>query len=466
MKKITVACFCSMFVLFCKAQNYQNLNTDNCKSGKTLAFPEAEGFGKFAKGARGVANPEIYIVKNLNDNGEGSFRDAVSRPGRFVVFSVSGIINLESPITISENLTIAGQTAPGRGIVLSGQKVSFSGADHTIARYFRIRLGNKNKVSKNTDASGISNGKNIILDHMSFSWGMDEVFSVNWDSRGSEPDSITIQNSIVAQGLNLYNHSAGGLIQTVGHISIIKSLYASNKTRNPKVKGKNEFINNVIYNFGNLGNTNGHLVSGDGYIMGGSVQKSEVNIINNYFVAGPLNVENQTTPFSRGTNTFYLYESGNYHDNNKNGVLDGTLVPHSTTGYPGETPLHFVDVPFAYPCSKPDLSATEAFNYVIKNAGANYPDRDDVDNLIISEAFSKGKKGLYIFTENDLPLTNEGLGDFPAYQSAKDSDSDGIPDAIEIKMGLNPNNSSDALKASKVCNNYLNIEIYMNNLTK
>lgn len=463
MKKIVAACFCSVFVLFCQAQKNQNINTEACNSGKTLAFPEAEGFGKFAKGARGVKNPEVYTVSNLNDSGEGSFRDAVSKPGRFVVFSVSGIISLESAITISENLTIAGQTAPGKGIVLYGQKVSFSGSNNTIARYFRIRLGNKNKVSKNTDASGLSNGKNIILDHLSISWGMDEVFSINWDNRGIEPDSITIQNSIIAQGLHLYNHSAGGLIQTNGSISIIKSLYASNKTRNPKVKGKNEFVNNVIYNFGNLGNTNGHLVSGDGYIMGGSAQKSEVNIINNYFIAGPLNVDQQT-PFSRGTKTLSLFESENYYDSNKNGILDGNLVPHNTIAYPGETPLQFMNEPFNYPYSKPNLSAAQAFNYVLKNAGANFPNRDDVDQLIISEVNSKGTKGIYVFTENDLPLANDGLGDFPTSQSAKDSDKDGIPDSAEVKMGLNPNDSSDALKVSKVCKNYLNIEIYINNI--
>lgn len=465
MKKITITCF-ALFLLSCYSQNKINPSDEGCNTDKVLAFPEAEGFGKLAKGARAVSKPEVYTVSNLNDSGEGSFREAVSKSGRFVVFSVGGIINLESHVNVSENLTIAGQTSPGKGIVLSGQKVSFSGANNTIARYLKIRLGNKNKVSNNTDASGISNGKNIILDHLSISWGMDEVFSINWDRRGFEPDSITLQNSIIAQGLHLYNHSAGGLIQTNGSISIIKTLYASNKTRNPKVKGKNEFVNNVIYNFGNLGNAKGHFVSGDGYIMGGSTQISEVNIINNYFIAGPLNVEKQPTPFSRGTKTFNLYEAGNYFDADKNGILDGKLIPHNETGYPGETPVQFKSMPFSYPFSKPKMSAEEAFTYVLKNAGASFPKRDDVDDLIISEVDSKGKKGLYIFTENDLPLTNNGLGDFPINESEIDSDQDGIPDLFEKKMGLNPNDSSDALKPSKNCKNYLNIEVYVNNLVK
>jgi len=462
MKKLAIIAISSLSIC-CQSQNLANYTTIPTK---TIAFPGAEGFGKFAKGARTVTKPEVYIVSNLNDAGKGSFRDAVSQPGRFVVFSVGGIVELKSPVTVSKNITIAGQTAPGKGIFLYGEKVSFSGADDTIARYLKIRLGNKNKPSNNTDASGISNGKNIILDHLSIFWSMDEVFSINWDKRGIEPDSITLQNSIIAQGLHLYNHSAGGLIQTNGSISIIKSLYASNKTRNPKVKGKNEFVNNIIYNFGNLGNKYGHTVSGDGYIMGGSVQNSEVNIINNYFIEGPLNIENRTTPFSRGTNTFHLYESGNYFDNNKNGILDGQLVPHNSIGFPGETPVVFMDSPFQYPFAKTDLSATQAFEYVIKNAGASFPKRDDVDELIISEVKSLGKKGIYVFTENDLPLANNGVGNFPKTVALKDSDSDGIPDVAELKMGLDPNDSSDALKFNKTQSTYLNIEVYVNNLVR
>lgn len=462
MKKLAIIVISSLSIC-CHAQNLENARTIR---PKTIAFPGAEGFGKFAKGARAVDKPQTYIVSNLNDSGKGSFRDAVSKPGRFVVFSVGGIIELKSPVTVSKNITIAGQTAPGKGIFLYGEKVSFSGADDTIVRYLKIRLGNKNKPSNNTDASGISNGKNIILDHLSVSWSMDEVFSINWDKRGTEPDSITVQNSIIAQGLHLYNHSAGGLIQTNGSISLIKNLYASNKTRNPKVKGRNEFVNNIIYNFGNLGNTKGHTVSGDGYIMGGSVQNSEVNIINNYFIGGPLTLEDHKTPFSRGTNTFHLYESGNYFDNNKNGILDGQLVPHNTEGFPGETPVVFNNSPFQYPYSKTNLTALQAFDYVVKNAGASFPKRDDVDELIISEVKSLGKKGIYVFTENDLPLANNGIGEFTKTKALKDSDSDGIPDVAELKMGLNPNDSSDALKFNKTQSDYLNIEVYVNDLVR
>ena len=132
---------------------------------QTLAFPEATGFGRFTTGARGAANPQIYLVTNLNDSGAGSFRDAVSQPGRFVIFKVGGIVNLQSVVAVASNTTIAGQTAPGEGILFLGPRVSFSGSNNTIARYFRVRYGG---TSQNQDASGIANGANIILDHMTF----------------------------------------------------------------------------------------------------------------------------------------------------------------------------------------------------------------------------------------------------------------------------------------------------------
>jgi len=434
------------------------------QDARLLAFPGAEGFGKYAPGARGAENPSIYIVNNLNDSGLGSFRDAVSQPGRFVVFAVSGIIRLQSNLSVAANTTIAGQTAPGKGVVLYGRKATFTGANNSITRYLRIRLGVNGGASRNDDASGVANGKNMIFDHVSFSWGQDEVFSINWDSKGFEPDSITIQNSIIGQGLHRHNHSAGGLIQTSnGKISILKSLYTSNKTRNPKVKGYNEFVNNVVYNWGNLDNPMGHTVSGDAYIMGGSAGISQVNVINNYFVSGPL-TPSKTTPFSRGTGTFYLYAAGNYFDANKNGLLDGNLVPVDSLGYPGLADSNFMSQAFSYPLSQPSMTAAQAFDYVSQQAGATQPQRDEVDQLMISELRSKGEKGRYIYTESDVSLPNDGLGNYPVVTPPKDTDSDGIPDVWEEKLGLNKNDQSDALLPSSGQPGYLNIEVYINAL--
>ena len=457
---ITRALPCSLFLLLLFSSGYG-------VHAQTLAFPGAEGFGRFATGARGVSSPQVYLVTNLNDAGAGSFRDAVSVSGRIVIFRVGGIVNLASDIGVATNTTIAGQTAPGDGIVFFGKRVTFSNSSNTICRYLRIRLGATGNSGK--DASGIANGANMIFDHMSFTWGMDEVFSINWDSKNTSPDNITIQNSIIGQGLHRENHSCGGLIQTPdgGKVSLIRDLYISNKTRNPKVKGVNEFVNNVVYNWGNgnrLGDSLNYGWSGDGYIMGGSSGVSEVNIINNYFVGGPLTPPSTTTPFSRGTGTFNIYGAGNYFDNNKNGSLDGSLVPYNTTGYPGLDASSFKTTAYAYPAASPSMTAAQAYSWIISNVGPTYPKRDQVDSLIVAEVASRGTQGRYIYRETDMPLINGGLGKVTGATAPLDSDADGIPDAWETSHGLNKNLKADATAFSTTNPGYLNIEVYVNSL--
>ena len=434
---------------------------------QTLAFPGAEGFGRFATGARGVASPQVYLVTNLNDAGSGSFRDAVSTPGRIVVFRIGGIVNLASDVVVAANTTIAAQTAPGDGIVFFGKRVTFTNSVNTICRYLRIRLGATNNSGK--DASGIANGNNMIFDHCSFTWGMDEVFSINWDNKNTSPDNITIQNSIIGQALHRENHSCGGLIQTPdgGKVSLIRDLYESNKTRNPKVKGVNEFVNCVVYNWGNgnrLGDSMNYGWSGDAYIMGGSSGVSEVNIINNYFVGAPNTPPTATTPFSRGTGTFNLYGAGNYFDNNKNGTLDGALVPYNATGYPGLDAANFKTTPYAYPAASPSMTAAQAYSWIVSNVGPTVPKRDQVDSLIVAEVNSRGTQGRYIYRETDNPLINGGLGRMLNGTAPTDSDSDGIPDSWESSHGLNPNLKADATTMSSSNPGYLNIEVYINSL--
>ena len=435
---------------------------------QTLAFPEATGFGRFTTGARGAANPQIYLVTNLNDSGPGSFRDAVSQEGRFVIFKVGGIINVASSIAIAKNTTIAGQTATGEGIVLLGAKVSFTGASNTISRYVRIRFG---ATTQNQDASGISNGANIILDHMSFTWGTDEVFSVNWDNKGISPDNITIQNSIIGQGMHRHNHSAGGLMQPPagGKISLIGNLYICNKTRNNKVKGINEFVNNVVYNWGNYGNTYGHTESGDAYIMGGdSGGGSDVNIINNYFIGGPNTSATVSSPFNRGNDNFSLYGAGNYFDNNKDGVLNGTLVPYDLTGYPTGDVATLLSTPYDYPMKSPTLSAQDAYDKIVASVGASYPRRDQVENLMISDLMSKGTTATYVYVQSDLTskfgFINGGAGHVYGAPAPLDTDNDGMPDAWEDLNGLDKN-TADALLVSATNAPYLNIEVYINEIT-
>ena len=244
--------------------------------------------------AVGGRHGEVYHVTTLADSGKGSLRDAVSKPGRIVVCDVAGIIRLQSPLAFSKNLTIAAQTAPGDGIVVYGNHVSFSGADNVICRYLRIRMGVNGKDGK--DAAGVAYGANMIFDHMSVTWGRDECFSINGDPKkpGDQPRNITIQNSFIGQGLQ--PHSCGGLIQTTAEngVTLYRNLYIDNKTRNPKVKGLNQFVNNVVYNWGN----------GGAYIMGDTEQTSEADIRNNYFIVGAtLNYDGKTlgatAPFTR-----------------------------------------------------------------------------------------------------------------------------------------------------------------------
>ena len=442
------------------------LTTSVGLNAQTLAFPEATGFGRYTTGARGSANPEIYLVSNLNDSGPGSFRDAVSKEGRFVIFKVGGIIRTQSQIVISKNTTIAGQTAPGEGIVLLGARVTFTGASNTIARYMRIRFGN---TAQNQDASGLSNGANMIFDHMSFTWGTDEVFSINWDNKGESPDNITIQNSIMGQGLHRHNHSAGGLMQpSGGKISLIGNLYICNKTRNNKIKGINEFVNNIVYNWGNYGNTYGHTESGDAYIMGGdSAGTSDVNIINNYFVGGPNTSNSVTSPFNRGNDNFSLYGSGNYFDNNKDGILNGNLVPADLTGYPTGDINSIKSTPYDYPMKNPVLTAEQAYDKAILDVGASYPRRDQVENLMISDLMSKGTTATYVYVQSDLTarfgFTNGGAGHVYGAPAPLDTDNDGIPDTWEDANGLDKY-TPDALNVSTTNAPYLNIEVYINSL--
>ncbi|HOB33373.1 MAG TPA: pectate lyase, partial [Verrucomicrobiota bacterium] len=205
---------------------------------QTPAFPGAEGFGRFATGGRGG---DVYHVTTLEDSGPGSFRDAVSKPNRIVVFDVGGVIRIRSRISVAPNITIAGQTAPGPGITVYGNGLSFSGANNSITRHIRFRMGVGGDSGK--DAITIAHGHDMIFDHVSVAWGRDENFSIS-----GPVTNVTIQNCIIAQGLQ--PHSCGGLIQTDGGVSILRTLYIDNHTRNPKVKGVNQFVNNVVYNWG------------------------------------------------------------------------------------------------------------------------------------------------------------------------------------------------------------------------
>lgn len=425
--------------------------------GELKAFPSAQGYGRYAVGGR---DGEVYHVTNLNDEGKGSFRDAVSKSYRVIVFDVSGIIKLGTePIVLKNNQTILGHTAPGDGVVLYGGRVSASGASNTIVRYLRIRMGAG--YSKQADACGIANGSNIIFDHCSITWGKDENFSVNSDGKGTAPQNITIQNSILGQGLQ--NHSCGGLLQTgiTEGVTVFRNLYIDNKTRNPKVKGLNQFVNNVLYNWGN----------GAAYNMGGDSEgPSETTIENNYFITGPggnwmddgsgaivFSYVTPTKPFVGGNELFRTYCVGNYYDNDKDGMLNGNRVD-LTTDCSG-TPTFLETRSTLHPIISDQTTAEEAYSWVVQNVGATLPARDQVDAYLIDELTSLGKKGTIIRNEtNTTQFPLGGPGNFKSGSKPLDTDNDGMPDEFEDKWKLNKNDATDALK--RASNGYTNLENY------
>jgi hypothetical protein len=289
------------------------------------------------------------------------------------------------------------------------------------------------KGDSGKDALSIANGHDMIFDHVSVSWGRDENFSIS-----GPVTNITIQNCIIAQGLQ--SHSAGGLIQTSGGVSILRSLYIDNHTRNPKVKGVNQFVNNVVYNWG----------GGGCYILGDSEGPSAANVINNYFIGGP---STSASVFSRGNLNFSIYADGNFLDPNKNGKLDGAIVPKD--GYGTVT---WRDQAYDYPAITP-LPAEQAFQTVADQAGASLR-RDQVDQQLIKELLSHGTLGAIISKETDSPMN--GPGEIRSGQPGKDTDQDGMPDEYEAASGLNPKDPQD--RNQKAVSGYTRLEEYLNGL--
>ncbi len=409
-----------------------NLNV----AAQQLAFPEAQGWGRFATGGR---TGSVYHVTNLNDSGTGSLRDAVSQPNRIVIFDVAGVIKINSRIVFSKNLYVAGQTAPGEGIIVYGDGVSFSGADNIIVRHIRFRMGHSGSSGK--DAAGIANGKSMIFDHCSFSWGLDEVFSINPDGKGTTPQLITISNSIMGQGL--LSHSAGGLMQS-DSITLYRNFYCDNSTRNNKMKGCLQYVNNIVYNW-----SSGCLLMG-----GDSSGKSWVNATNNLFINGPSGSGNAITS---GNSDFNIYAEDNWQDKNRNGIFDPYEIPHSEYGG-GPT---FAEEPFNYPALK-TWKATELVDSLLPTVGANLPYRDMADFYMVHQAKSFGKEGALLSTEEQLPFGAPTSWEVKSFDKPVDSDGDGMPDEWEKANGTDPTKNDAMVIAA---NGYANIENYINSLT-
>jgi pectate lyase len=409
------------------------------------AFPGAEGFGTQTPGGRGG---RVIEVTSLDDSGPGSLRAALEAEGaRTVVFRVGGSVALKTPIVIrSPFVTVAGQTAPGDGILIRDTNLRVKTHD-VVIRYVRCRIGgNRGVPSNRQDGIAIENdeGKkdtyNVVLDHCSVSWSQDENFGV------SGVRDVTIQWCIGAEGLRRGYHDKGdhsmGMIlgNYCDRISVHHNLLMSNGSRNPRIQGGlHDVVNNVVYNFGG--------------IMAMFSRGPEVNMVGNWYQAGPSSSK-RPPPVIRvepGQDGGRYFLRGNI-----NLVRRSNEQPE----WLGMTDLPIAQVVVREPFKTGPITtmdAKTALEAVLKGAGATFPRRDGVDERLLRE-FREGRGQLI-----DHP---DEVGGFPVIKGGDappDADHDGIPDAWEKKHGLNPGDPGDG-GVDRDGDGYTNVEEYLNQL--
>jgi len=460
---------------------YQNFITlEPATPDEELAFVGAEGAEKFTTGGRGG---KVIKVTNLNDAGAGSLRAAIEQTGkRIIVFEVSGNIKLKSRLQIkNSDVTIAGQTAPGDGICIQDQEVNIA-ANNVIVRYLRFRLGDTYVASIESDAFGGRDLENIMIDHCSVSWSIDETASFYHNK------NFTMQYCIISESMNNSGHAKGahgyGGIWGGTPATFHHNLIAHHTNRNPRFDGglrysngsgtgvgqfgpdKVDYRNNVIYNW-----------SGNSAYGG---ENGQYNIVNNYFKPGPStpssknkrimqvtkdNTSGASNPSQYGVGYGTFFINGNFVDGNAS-----VSANNWSGGVDYDSGITETMVKQASPFSSVAIAshtAQQAYESVLNYAGASFK-RDAVDTRIANEvrtgtATYKGSvSGLsgIIDTQKDVggwPLLN-------ALTAPTDTDNDGMPDAWEIANQLDPN-KADA-NGRGLSTVYDNIEVYMNSLVK
>ncbi|MDZ7691471.1 MAG: hypothetical protein U5K69_10135 [Balneolaceae bacterium] len=360
-----------------------------------LAFPGAEGYGRFATGGRGG---EVIYVTNLNDSGPGSLRWAIEQEGpRTVVFEVSGTIVLEDDLSIENPyITIGGQTAPGDGIAIRDGTLEIETHD-VVVRYIRVRLGDQGNRG---DAISINSGHDIIVDHCSTSWSTDEVLSASTD----DPDlsNVTVQWCFITEALNPEDHGYGSLIRGTGgaKYSFHHNLYAHNRGRNPRPGNYDsnphdedpdglllDFRKNVIYNWGG---------SHAGY-NADSKSVTRLNYVGNFLIPG-TNSENNGIAYDTGSPFNKAYFSNNMYDSEK------PEDPWDLVNFDNDWSQQQIDAykqhhPFPAESIKTD-EPEEAFNHVLAHGGASLPNRDGVDVRIVNDV--KNRTGAIIDSQNEV----------------------------------------------------------------
>jgi hypothetical protein len=459
---------------------------------KIPAFPGAEGGGMYSFGGRGG---KVFVVTNLNDSGPGSFREACEAAGpRIVVFNVAGIIQLKNRIVIrAPYITISGATAPGDGVCIAGNTVELESHDIVI-RHMRFRRGATDATERNDSIGGNPVG-NVMIDHVSASWGLDENMSM-YRHMYQPPEggkelklptvNISIQYSIFSEALNTYHHAfgstIGGLNSTFHH-----NLWASNTGRNPSVGmiGDFTFVNNVIFNYRHR-------------TVDGGDHRSFFNIINNYFKPGPGTPDTAVAyrllkPESERSKTVVdnfgkAYVDGNVvegHDRVTRNNWDGGVQPDSQGAVQSVLPKIRVNEPFKH-AALTIQTAREAYDEVLKNAGATLPKRDEVDERVVKMVKtgkvakttiapeSKAKAAAVRYDQKWIDEMEEmvtkgfitdpsEVGGYPKYSGKpyKDTDGDGLPDSWEKKYDLDPKNPGDATLDMNG-DGYTNIEEFIN----
>jgi pectate lyase len=434
-------------------------------SAVLVAFPGAEGAGAYATGGR---NGDVYHVTSLADSGPGTLRNGVypSTVPRTVVFDVAGTINLLSPLEIgTPNLTIAGQTAPGNGICVTGARTMLRGqnayiANNTIIRYMRFRLGT-DPINNADDSFSISAGNNLMIDHVSASWGSDETLSITGIA-----NNVTVQWSLISEALNANRHGYGSLIapELPGtRITLHHNLYANDAGRTPRAGTRHyvsdfvfDYRNNVNYNWGTQGDW------GTWGVVGGTDNEETLdeNFINNYSIAGPNTTTTTTrnTAISSNFATSRFYQSGNLIDSDRDGTLDGTNTEWGM--FRGTYTKMTSPFPIASGKEVSTQSAVDAYSSVLNNVGANFPVRDGVDARVIAGV--RNQTGAIINTMSTIG--GFPTGDYPtiARPAGYDTDLDGMPNDWELLVGLDPNSAADRNFISP--SGYTNLEVFLNSL--
>lgn len=458
------------------------------------AFPTAEGFGKYTTGGRG--GQVVKVTKLADDGTEGTLRWAFNQyPGEplTIVFEVNGEIQLVNELAVSRaDWTLAGQTAPGDGISIVGNKVNFGMSQNFIVRNIRFRSGD----GKQDQACGTENCANYIFDHCVFGWSVEENMNT------ADSHFLTVQWSIVHEGLYDAGHTKGarsyaaqwgGSPATYHH-----NLLADNNSRSPRFNGARgedyvvfiEYANNVNFNWGSRGACYGGENTAAITEYNGLNSVHECNFMNNYYKPGPASPEDSwfiNASYAREGATSWApskwYVANNVMEGNAEATADNWKAMNAETyslddikadeRIVTKTPYYRYNAVLGnegeYEPSRYMLTniqtAEDAYQSVLAEAGTIH--RDVIEQRIIREATtgetnyigsSSGKHGIIDSMEDaeGLGLTHEP-GTVPT-----DTDGDGMPDEWERAHGLDANDSADR--------NYLNgegytaLEVYLNSL--